>query len=1081
MENSIKFVLSVIILGMLGLYLNAVKHLNDHEITYNPNTAVPLSSFISQLEDPVEIKSKSFTNLRARRITPYTPSITIPANVNAYIDKSLNLNKLIIKGNLFCDNDRANTNIKLKVNLLNIDGGVFQCGRTLDPYTKNLTIALKHTPNLDPKQTMNYRALLVHMGGKLTLNGKTTNAGWVKLKETAEPGDNFIIVDYGIQLEQVEEELSIARTSSSSTTTKKIKETYIPWKVGDKIAIASTSYNAEEAEDFIITGKDPNNPNKLYLNKNIQYRHWGEREFIQSRVLGNFHLDERAEVANLTRNIKIISDESDGEIGEGTSNMYDQIGGHVMVHHNGKAYISGVEFYKLGQAGVMARYPFHWHWIGDAPKQYVINSSIHHSFQRCIVIHRTNDVRVQKNTCYNFKGHGYFLEDGTEVRNKLYKNLAIYAKGPDSSRLLLASDDVNNSEGQGRFPSVSAFWISHPFNYVADNVAAGSVGTGFWMSFETEIHGADGTTVVARPLYSRTLVFDRNIAHGNEVGITWDGSPEGALTNNPNNPNDRKVGMAHYEPPVKTVFSGNKAYKNMKTGMYFRGQSVVFKDSVLADNGWGFWMAYNQIMKDNVIIGKTNNTSAEIDDYYFANMHYTRGKKTGVVMYDGPFEVYNTDFINFSTQREEYTKPNGQKIHSTYIPFTTIGGTNKYTNIVSNLYFDPDPIYRVHLEDPDFTRERGYLGNSSVRDLDGSLSGTGQEQILVARRAQSITPDSNCYQGDESLYNYQVCPDSFTEHYFDFFRWGGYGNPWATPFVTRRNDGATNFPINEWMSMRYNPHNKFTIADDMNYDYELMPYYSYYYDRNNLNTTPKVSLNTEAPTTNIPIVNIKSYGYNCSLNNGAIEASSMTELRDATQTSYMAIDDNFYVKVIPNGRWKMIDFLGDNISNAQSCNLQYTITCDDQDIIPEIKGKISSVGMNTQEVRVKGWACEYGKNSYVTAQLFAIKETTTRPNTIQLRGMAQAESNYVSTPVFIAEQQARYNPSEDIAFECGRYSNKGHEFDFTIPHSITSQYPGYKFYVKVTTQDSGSLYLENSGRYWVPQLQTREYENLHYR
>ena len=62
-----------------------------------------------------------------------------------------------------------------------------------------------------------------------------------------------------------------------------------------------------------------------------------------------------------------------------------------------------------------------------------------------------------KNVCYNFKGHGYFLEDGTEQNNKIIRNLAMMAMPPSSNKLLLRSDDVSKSENQGRFPAVLVF------------------------------------------------------------------------------------------------------------------------------------------------------------------------------------------------------------------------------------------------------------------------------------------------------------------------------------------------------------------------------------------------------------------------------------------------------------------------------------------------------------------------------------------------------------------------------------------------------------------------------------------------
>lgn len=1049
---TIKLVVSSVLLVMFGLYFHATQTFNEHEIDYNPNTAVPLSSLINSLESVDEI-----SRISNKTITSYVPNITIQTNQNVYIDKSLSINKLTIKGNLFCDKNRANNNIKLRVKSLVVEG-VFQCGRALDPYRKNLTIALRHNSSLDPRSTMLYRGLIVKNGGKITINGNTKNSGWKKLAQTAMPGDNFIIIDAP--------QLS---TSVHHTEERTLKPTGLPWSIGDKIAIASTSYNPHEAEEFTIIGKDRNNPNKLYLNSTIQYMHWGQKELIQSRLRGNFYLDERAEVANLSRNIKIISDEQDFTISDGNGDN-DQLGGHVMLHHGGEAYISAVEFSRLGQAGLMGRYPFHWHHVGMASKQYVKNSSIHHSFQRCITVHRTSDVRLQNNVCYNFKGHGYFLEDGNEVRIKIYNNLGMYAKAPTPNKLLLASDDVANSETQGRFPAVSVFWIAHPFNYVVGNVAAGSVGSGFWMSFEPTIMSMDGTTVVATPLTSKTLAFNHNLAHGNLVGMTWDGAATGALTNNPNNPKDRKLASAHYDPPTTPVFTGNKAIKNARTGIYWRGQTAVFKNSLMADNGWGFWAAYNQVLKDSIVIGETQNKSDDIDEFYYNDVHRTRENKSGIIMYDGPFELYNVDFLNFSTSHETYTKRNGQTIHSTKIPFFTVDGTNKYTNIVSGLHFSPEPIYRAHLEDPSVWRNRAYLGNSSVRDLDGSLSGTGTEQFIAAGRSQGITPQSQCVDGGTSLYNFKVCPANYTEHNFDFFKWGGSASPWATPFVTKRSDGSFNFPISEWNLNRYIPHNKFTLVDDRNYSYELMTNYNYYQDKNSLNTTARVSINAEAPTLNVPIVNIKAYGYNCSLNSDAVAANSLLELKNMNQTSYFSQGDNFFVKLIPDSRWRMIDSSPYNISNAQSTNFRYSISCDNTPIQPEIKGALTGVSYQTNSTIVSGWACEYGQESYVTAEVYAIKENI-KPIYSHYRGMEYQEPLQVSAPIFIDSQLATQNPDEATSFKCGKYSSKGRRFNISIPNSITSQYPGHKFYVKVSTANSGSLYLKGSGKYWT--IQTR--------
>ncbi len=127
-----------------------------------------------------------------------------------------------------------------------------------------------------------------------------------------------------------------------------------------------------------------------------------------------------------------------------------------MVNKGGFAAIDSVEFYRMGQAGIMARYPFHWHVVGDAPGQFIKNSSVHASFQRCITIHKTNKTLVENNVCYDFLGHGFFLEDGTEIDNVLRGNIGIYVCLPRADKLLLSSD---NPDGNA---SVVSLWLGFP-------------------------------------------------------------------------------------------------------------------------------------------------------------------------------------------------------------------------------------------------------------------------------------------------------------------------------------------------------------------------------------------------------------------------------------------------------------------------------------------------------------------------------------------------------------------------------------------------------------------------------------------
>ena len=81
----------------------------------------------------------------------------------------------------------------------------------------------------------------------------------------------------------------------------------------------------------------------------------------------------RAEVGLLTRNILYRGDPE-------TSAM-NEYGAHIMVHSNGMenliARIAYVEFFNVGQAFQLGRYPIHFHLIGTVHNSYIIGNAIH--------------------------------------------------------------------------------------------------------------------------------------------------------------------------------------------------------------------------------------------------------------------------------------------------------------------------------------------------------------------------------------------------------------------------------------------------------------------------------------------------------------------------------------------------------------------------------------------------------------------------------------------------------------------------------------------------------------------------------
>src|SRR6185369_12701790 len=139
------------------------------------------------------------------------------------------------------------------------------------------------------------------------------------------------------------------------------------------------------------------------------------------RPLDAEHLGDglyRSEVANLSRNVIVESADPAGERG------------HTMYHRHSAGSISYAEFRHLGKEGVLGRYAIHFHLCGDTMRgSSVVGASIWDSDNRWLTIHGTNYLVVRDCVGYRSKGHGFFLEDGTEVLNVFDRNLALQACG----------------------------------------------------------------------------------------------------------------------------------------------------------------------------------------------------------------------------------------------------------------------------------------------------------------------------------------------------------------------------------------------------------------------------------------------------------------------------------------------------------------------------------------------------------------------------------------------------------------------------------------------------------------------------
>ena len=319
-------------------------------------------------------------------------AVTIPAGKEVVLDVSPPaLGSLSIDGKLSFANNR---DLELTTEWILLHGEL-EIGTEAKPHTRKATITLTNNVKdediggMGGANDRSDRGIAL-MGGTLNLHGDRTNT-WTKLASTANAGSTSIQV-----------------LDASG------------WRVGDEIVLASTDFDPRQAERRTISAIKGNT---ITLDKKLDYMHFGKI---------TFDVDERGEVGVLTRNIKIQAS-ADAE--------QSFFGGHVMAMGTSKMFVEGVEFNRMGQNLTLARYPIHWHLIGDAKGQYIRNAAIHDTYNRCVTVHGTNFLRVENNVTYNTVGHCFFLEDGIEHGNEFvqqprHPDQVPYLQGlrPDQSR-----------------------------------------------------------------------------------------------------------------------------------------------------------------------------------------------------------------------------------------------------------------------------------------------------------------------------------------------------------------------------------------------------------------------------------------------------------------------------------------------------------------------------------------------------------------------------------------------------------------------------------------------------------------------
>lgn len=311
---------------------------------------------------------------------------------------------------------------------------------------------------------------IISYGGRMDFHGAPLNKTWVKLGQTATAGTTTLVLSDSVN-----------------------------WRPGDHLIVTGTNkFDSFKGNGDTFRGKDKAHTEENY----IQSVSPSGKVITLKTPLRRTHLgtgEFRAEVANLSRNVIIVSKDPQG------------VRGHTLYHYNSRGSISYAEFAHLGKLNTLARYPIHFHVLGDSHRgASVIGASIWDSHNRFLTIHGTNYLVVRDCVGYQSVGHGFFMEDASEVFNLLDHNLAVLGYNhvplPDQA---LAYDQ---NAGAG-------FWWANGMNGFVNNVAAECDRYGFLYEIPADIRNSvqqpDGSLRDNVQINTLPFIrFDGNEAHG---------------------------------------------------------------------------------------------------------------------------------------------------------------------------------------------------------------------------------------------------------------------------------------------------------------------------------------------------------------------------------------------------------------------------------------------------------------------------------------------------------------------------------------------------------------------------------------
>ncbi len=515
----------------------------------------------------------------------------------------------------------------------------------------------------------------------LDLHGEPRGPSWVRLAEPAEPGDQ-----------------ELALTAE------------VPWAVGDTLAVASTDFDMNLAEEVEIAAVDGA---RVTLAAPLLHPHFAG---VARDDLPGGGVEMAAEVARLTRNVRIVGGSPDPVPLAGRCALPDcactwqechcpEVRPEALAFASGQVHVGSsaagtptvriedVELVGLGRYGELGSYPLHFHELEHPTELRVRRTVVRGSSNRAIVVHGTAGALLEENVAWDVVGSAFYLERSTEGHrtheNRLERNLAGSVHGCNPL------DEGNDRDGPG------AFWAADPDNDLVGNVSAGSDYAGFYLDHRVgdpcEIEG-DPPSCESR--------FEGNTAHS---------SLNGFYANEHRHASEVQVDSTAWKIGARAFWLRNHGATEL-----LRPRS--------ADSGTGLYLASHAFYRDfvptfdvtgAVILGETANTGVPRtdDEVAYGRTVPVLGDLLGVEVYEGRLLLDGATFAGFPEERRVGRRTLRSAAFGRHHDFLFYD--NDPLNAVRDLTFvDAHPLwYAAPLP--------GAGGTSSVAllDLDGTLRG----------------------------------------------------------------------------------------------------------------------------------------------------------------------------------------------------------------------------------------------------------------------------------------------------------------------------------------------------------------------